>query len=169
MRRVRVVYGTPASEDAGSVEIGVGREETLPTGEDGLRRTVRFIDMAALRTFTRRVPGIYLDHRYARKRRLVKQKQSQLGECPAMQNRSLRTPSPDPQPDVPEVFKNNRLLRASGVLNDLLRYYVVGVGGETGLLARQFPQLALCAASLFLLEFGPQAAMAMSDAFDGST
>ena len=134
-----------------------------------MRRTIRFVGMAALRTFARRVAGIDKDHRHACERRFVSKKHAELGESPAMQNRTLRTLSPDPQPDVLEVFKNNRLLRASGVLNDLLRDYVIRVCGETGLPARQLPQFALCAASLLLLQFGAQAAVAMPHAFDNRT
>ena len=102
-----------------------------------MRRTVRFIGMAALRTFARRVAGIDKDHRHACQRRFVSEEHAELGEGPAMQNGTLRTPGPDPQANVPEFFQNNRLLRAWGVLNDLLRDYVTGVSGKAGLPARK--------------------------------
>lgn len=133
-----------------------------------MRGTVRFIGMATLRTFTGRVTGIDKGHRHACELRLVGQKHTELGEGPAMQNGTLRTPSPDPLANVGQFFQHNRLLRASGVLNDLLRDYVIRMCGETGLPARQFAQFALCAASLLLLQLGPQAAMAMPNALDGS-
>ena len=83
LKRLRCAFGqftgAPASDNAGRVEVGIAGEPALPTGEDGLRRAIDLIGMAALRTFTRRVSGIYLDQRHASNGGFVGQKRSEFG------------------------------------------------------------------------------------------
>jgi hypothetical protein len=131
----------------------------LPAGENGLRGTVQFIDMAALRTLARSIPGIDKDHGNSGECGFVRDKLPELGEGPAVQNRPLIAPSSDPRTNPGEFFQDYRLLRASGVFNDLFRNYVVSVFGKARFLARKLLQPAFCGAGLFALQFGAQAAM----------
>ena len=86
-----------------------------------------------------------------------------------MQNRSLRTPSPDPRSYPRKFLNGNTSLRASGGFNDVFRNTVIRVISETGLLARKLFQFSFCAATAILLQFGAQAAMAMPDALNGGS
>ena len=158
---------TPSRYDTGSVQVSVGGKATRETGKFGLRSTVRFIDMATLGTFARRILGIDKDHWNASQYRFVDQKSAKLCEGPTMQNRPLISPSPDLLADILEIFQDYRLLRASGVFNNPFRDYMIRVRCKPCFLAGQFLQFALCGASLLLLQFGAQAAVSMPNGLNG--
>ena len=69
-----------------------------------------------------------------------------------MQNGTLPAPNFYPLTNTTEVLNGNTVPGAFSVGNDLLRYYVVHVAGETLFLARQFPQSAVCRCRMLLLE-----------------
>ncbi len=173
LKRLRRAFGqftgAPASNNDGSVQVGICGVPAGPAEKFGLRRTVQFIDMRTSGTFTRGVTRIYLDQWDARNSGLVGQEGSELRECPRVQYRSLIPSSPDPRANASQFFDGNSTICASGGFNDVLCNAVVRVCGETGLLARQLLQLSFCAATAILLQFGAQAAMTVPNAFDGGS
>jgi hypothetical protein len=81
-----------------------------------------------------------------------------------MQNGTLPAPNFYPLSNTTEVLNGNTAPGAFSVGNDLLRYYVVHVAGETLFLARQFPQSAVCRCRMLLLELRPQSALPVAHA-----
>src|ERR1035441_2289584 len=134
----------PASENVGSVRIRVVRVTAGLAAESRLIRTVGFGNMLTAATFTGRITRVHPDQFDPCERRFIFQEQPQLRESPTMQNGTLPAPNFYPLSNTTEVLNGNTAPGAFSVGNDLLRYYVVHVAGETLFLARQFPQSAVC-------------------------
>jgi hypothetical protein len=79
-----------------------------------------------------------------------------------MQNNSLPVPNLYPFADSAEIFNGDAASGAFSRGNDLLRYYVIGVGREPLLFAREFLQAAIRRSGSFLLKFAAQAALTMA-------
>jgi hypothetical protein len=110
--RVWAIYSAPAREHPDSVQVGVGCEAACTTGESGLRRAIKFIDIAALRTLTGRVARVHLDQRHSRQRGLVEPNFYPLAYPGQFFNRDT----------APGAFSRG---------NDLLRYYVVWCASQS--------------------------------------
>ena len=131
-----------------------------------MRRTIRFINMAATRTGARGVARVNRDNRHAHLLRLVLDKAAKLGKGPAMQLRSLRLTNRYPFADVRQLFQRNPALSAFSLSHNFLADLVVGMSGKTLLFAGQLAQTPPCRVCAFALQLGTQPPMAKAHVVD---
>jgi hypothetical protein len=145
----------------------VGGKAAQPAGELGLRRTIRFFDMAAPGAFAICVWRVQLDHEHARERRLVQDQHLELQKRPTVDNDSLPVPNLYPVADAAQLVKLNPSSGAFSRGHNLLGYYVMGMRGRALFLAREFFQAPLGRAGLLVLKLGSQAALPVAHAVHG--
>jgi hypothetical protein len=167
--RVWQFGGCPAGDIPSSDDVRMAREAAADTGKLRLSRTVSFIAMRTLRTSSGRISRVNKDHRDAGQFRLVRDKGSQLGKCPTMQDRSLAASNPNPITDTLQVLKGNRSLRALRSAYDLFADAVIYVGGKSLLAAASAFEQSFGRTGLFLLKLGTQSAMTDSHAANHGT
>ena len=125
------------------VEVRAGLMAARDAFEGGLVGAVSLVDAAARAAFTRRVAGIDKADRNPGPFRFVSQETAQLGKGPIAKPCPLVAASRYPSANALEVFESNATSGAFSVLNERLRYAMVGLGLEPPLFAGQFPQPAL--------------------------
>lgn len=84
-----------------------------------------------------------------------------------MQNCTLLTPSRYPSSDVAQILDCDTPASAFSFGNDLLCYYVIGIGRETLLTAAEFPEFTTASPSSLGLQLTTKSAVPKADAFDG--
>jgi hypothetical protein len=109
------------------------------------------------------VTGIDLNQSYAREDGFVFEKLTQLRECPGVQNRSLRFPSPYPLADARQLLDGNPASGAFGFLNNLFRNRMVDVLGKAKLFAGMVFQVSFGRLALYRLEVLSQLAMPVAN------
>ena len=124
---------------------------------------VRFLAVATLVTGAAGVTRIDGDQRYTGEPGLVLQKQSELRKRPGVENCSLPAPNRYPFADAIQFFNGNAASGAFSAGNDLLGYHMVRVRGEALLFSRKGFKPTLGGAGLFLLQFGSQSPVPVSD------
>jgi hypothetical protein len=169
LRDVWLTDRSPAADNYGSVEIGVGLVATRDAPKDRLGWAIRFIDMMTLRTFTASIPRVDCSDYQPRKTRLVLNKLSQLSECPRVQNGTLLSPNRDPGTDAAQVLQRDTSSSVFSVGNDLLGYDMVNIGSKATLATGKLPEFTTAPASPFTLKFGPQASVPVANSFYGVT
>lgn len=167
LRDVRRHDSHPASDIRGRDAIGMTSTATLDALEDRLRRSVGLRDVPTPGTLPARIARVNKEHGHARSFRLILDKGPKLPKGPARELSALLPSSPRPQAYPRQVFQGDSSLRAFGKLNKFLADYVVGVAGETLLLARQLLEAASSGVRALLLEFRPESPVAMPDGVDG--
>ena len=141
--------------------------QTANTTKHSLGSTVGTFGMPTRATTLAGVGRIDYDQGYTSLLCLVGHKRTQLPKCPIAVSLSLRRPaSPAPRPDVLEVFKPYRSLRAFGLGNDALGNHVVGSGLKPPLASADALQAAFGALGADGLQGSPSPAVAASDPFD---
>jgi hypothetical protein len=158
--------GRSARDHSGSVEVGVCFVTARHTPKLILGLAILFGYMVALSTLSAGVTRINSDQRNSRQNSLIGQEQTQLGECPGMQNSTLLAPGLNPFTDARKIFELQSTPRAFSFGNDLLGNAMVYMRGESSFTPRQQLQTPFSGTGLRLLEFGPQPAMSMPDRLD---
>lgn len=131
----------------------MGCEAACATGELGLRRSIRFIRMATLRTLPRAIARINFNQRHACDHGLVGQECFKLQKRPRVQNCSLLLPNLYPLANAAEILNGDTAPGAFSCSNDQLRYYVIRVRGKALFFARKFVQATICRSRVKLLKF----------------
>lgn len=165
---VRLVDDSPATNIDRSDVVCEPSESTGHATESGLVSTVFFGDMSTTWTRPGGIPRIHKNHRYASTAGLILDLVPQAGEAPRVMRRPLGAANRYPSPNALEVLKSDSSTSALRLGNDPLGDAMVNVFGEPPFLASQLLEEPLRRLGSFLLEFSPEASIAMADSVDVS-
>jgi hypothetical protein len=141
-------------------------ESTGHATESGLVSPVFFGDMSTTWTRPGGIPRIYKDYRYSSTAGLILDLVQQAGETPRAMRRPLVAANRYPSPNALEVLKSDYSTSALRLGNDSLGDAMVNVFGEPPFLASQLLEEPLRRLGSFLLEFSPEASIAMANSVD---
>ena len=127
---------------------------------------VLFCYVPALGAFPAGVTWVNSNQRNAGHHGFVCQEQSQLRECPGMQNGTLLAPGLNPFADAVQFLDGNTAIGAFSFRNDLLADIVINPRSKASLFSGEQLQSSLGCTGLLLLQFRPQAAVPVADRFD---
>ncbi len=119
------------------------------------------------RTGTTRIPRINDVDSDTAQSRLVRDKLLQLPERPTVEGCPLLPSSPDPRPDMRQIFQRYLSLRAFGKHHQLFGDLVIDHGGKAPFFPAQLFELALRGFRAFGLKFGSQTAATVADTQHG--
>lgn len=168
LRDVWPIGTGPTTNICGRVEISVRFVTASGTPKDRLRRTILLIDMMALRTFPTGVTGVHGNNRDSRKPGFVLNKLPELKERPRTKRCSVFAPNRDPLGYALQVLQGDTSTGAFSASNYSFTDAMVNVCGEAPFLASQISEFALCASRLFLLEFGSESAVTVTNVLDAT-
>jgi hypothetical protein len=138
----------------GSIPVSVTGEAALDTTENSLALAVRFCTVPTSRARLGRVAWVDRMQWDASKSGFVREEETELEERPVGMARTLRPfyRAISARPNVSKVFNRYSLPVGFGLLNNPFGDDMIRIALESGLLAREFLEMPLCALCAALLK-----------------
>ena len=165
----RLVYNSPSGNVDGGIVIRQKGGTTVSTGEQALRLSIGFGDMATGRTFPAGIPWVNEDHGNSCQFRLVTNKRIQLKESPISKTLSVSLAKPCPGSDALQLLKSDAPARAFGYRDNFFGNAMVGMPLKPTLSLSYFLQVPLFGLRTSLLKYLPDLGCALPDSINPRT